>query len=147
MLDELHGLYIFINIELKNEYHQIRMKERDEWKLSLRLDMGYMSGCLRFDLTNTPNTFIRLMNHVLSAFIRRFFVVYFDNIFMYNERLEEYINHLSFVLDVLRNKKLYANLEKYTFYMDKVIFLGYVVSTKDIEMDENKMKAIKEWPS
>ena len=101
---------------------------------------------MRFDLTNAPNTFIRLMNHVLSAFIRRFVVVYFDNIFMYNERLEEYINHLSFVLDVLRNKKLYTNLENYTFYMDKVIFLGYVVSTKDIEMDENKVKAIKEWP-
>jgi len=98
---------------------------------------------MRFDLTNAPNTFIRSMNHVLSAFIRRFVVVYFDNIFMYNERLEEYINHLSFVLNVLRNKKLYTNLENYTFYMDKVIFLGYVVSTKDIEMD---VKAIKEWP-
>jgi hypothetical protein len=48
------------------------------------------------------------------------------------------------VLDVLRCEKLYANFKKCTFCMGKVVFLGYVVSTKGIEVDEEKFKAIKE---
>jgi hypothetical protein len=51
------------------------------------------------------------------------------------------------VLDVLRCEKLYANFKKCTFCMEKIVFLGYVVSTKGIEVDEEKVKAIKEWPT
>jgi hypothetical protein len=50
------------------------------------------------------------------------------------------------VFDVLRKEKLYANLKKCSFYMDKVVFLGYVISAKGIEVDEKKVKAIKECP-
>ena len=51
------------------------------------------------------------------------------------------------VLAVLRKEKLYANLKKCSFCMDKVVFLGYVVSAKGIEVDEEKVKAIEEWPT
>jgi hypothetical protein len=51
------------------------------------------------------------------------------------------------VLDVLRCERLYANFKKCTFCMEKVFFLGYVVSTKGIEVDEENVKAIKEWPT
>jgi hypothetical protein len=51
------------------------------------------------------------------------------------------------VLDVLRKEKLYANVKKCSFYLDKVVFLGHVVSTKGIDVDEEKAKAIKEWPT
>jgi hypothetical protein len=52
------------------------------------------------------------------------------------------MDHLRQVLDVLRKESLYANLKKCDFCMDKIIFLGYVVSAKGIEMDETKVKAI-----
>ena len=90
---------------------------------------------------------MRLMNHVLRAFIGRFVVVYFDDILVYSKNLDEHINHLHCVLGVLRKEKLYANLKKCSFCMDKVVFLGYVVSAKGIEVDEEKVKAIKEWPT
>ena len=57
------------------------------------------------------------------------------------------IDHLHCVLAILRKEKLYANLKKCSFCMDKVVFLGYVVSAKGIEVDEEKVKAIKEWPT
>ena len=100
-----------------------------------------------FGLTNAPSTFMRLMNHVLCAFIGKFVVVYFDDILVYNKDLNEHIEHLRYVFDVLRYEKLYANFKKCTFCMKKVVFLSYVVSTKCIEVDDEKVKAIKEWPT
>jgi len=148
MLDELHGSCIFSKIDLKIGYHQIRMKEEDEWKTAFKTKYGlYEWLVMPFGLTNAPSTFMKLMNHVLRAFIGKFVVVYFDDILVYNTNLDEHIEHLRCVLDVLRCEKLYVNFKKCTFCMKKVVFLGYVVSTKGIEVDEEKVKAIKEWPT
>jgi len=84
-----------------------------------------------------------LMNHILHAFIGKFIVVYFDDILIYSKGLDEYIRHLRQVLDVLRNESLYANLKKYDFYMDKIVFLGYVVSVKGMKMDEVRLRLYK----
>ena len=77
---------------------------------------------------------MRLINHALRAFISRFVVIYFDDILVYSKNLDEHIDHLHCVLVVLSKEKLYANLKKCTFCMDKVVFLGYVVSVKGIEV-------------
>ncbi|PKI57308.1 hypothetical protein CRG98_022307 [Punica granatum] len=100
-----------------------------------------------FGLTNAPSTFMRLMNHVLRAFISRFVIVYFDGILIYNKNLDDHKVHLKSVLDVLRKEKLFANMKKCTFCTNKLVFLGFVVSAQGIKFDEEKVRAIQEWPS
>ena len=102
---------------------------------------------MHFGLTNAPSTFMRLMNHALRAFIGRFVVVYFDDILVYRKSLDEHIEHLHCVLAVLRKEKLFADLKTCSFCLDKVVFLGYLVSRKGLAVDEEKVKAIKEWPT
>ncbi|RDY10241.1 Retrovirus-related Pol polyprotein from transposon 17.6, partial [Mucuna pruriens] len=79
-----------------------------------------------FGLTNALSTFMRLMNHVLRSFIGKF------------KTLREHVEHLHVVLNVLRENKLYGNLKKCSFCVEFVVFLGFVVSSKGISVDEEK---------
>ncbi|RDX64112.1 hypothetical protein CR513_57366, partial [Mucuna pruriens] len=102
MLDELHGSCYFSKIDLKSEYHQIRIREEDEWKTAFKIKYGlYEWLVMPFGITNAP----------MSSFLGKF-VVYFDDILTYRKSLKEHLEQLRSVLHVLIKEKLYADNSK-----------------------------------
>jgi len=82
ILEELAGSKYFTKLDMKSGYHQIRMTPEDEHKISFKTHQGlYHFKVTPFELTNAPATFQCIMNDVLAPFLRKFVMVFLDDIF------------------------------------------------------------------
>ncbi|XP_074291312.1 putative mitochondrial protein AtMg00860 [Silene latifolia] len=86
------------------------------------------------------------MTEVLRPCLGKFVVVYFDVILIYSSNPVEHLSHLEAIFKILRDQKLYRKLEKCTFMVDEVAFLGYIISGRGISVDQEKTKAMQTWP-
>ena len=98
-----------------------------------------------FRLMNAPAAFMDLMHRVFQPYLDQFVVVFVDDILIYSQSEREHEDHLSIVLQLLRDHQLYAKFSKCKFWLTEVRFLGHMVSTSEVSVDPEKVEAVMSW--
>ncbi|GKD74078.1 putative mitochondrial protein, partial [Tanacetum coccineum] len=143
LIDELCGAIMFSKLDLSSRYHQIRMYEEDVAKIAFKTHEFLV---MPFGLTNALSTFQALMNEVFKKFLRKFTLVFFDDILVYNKTMMEYVIHPRMVLDIVRSNKLYAKQTKCVFGTYHVEYLGHIISAQGVATNPNKRQiGIRDW--
>ncbi|KAL0463175.1 UNVERIFIED_CONTAM: Transposon Tf2-12 polyprotein [Sesamum latifolium] len=146
LLDQLKGATVFSKIDLRSGYWQLRVEEGSISKTAFRTRYGhYEFVVMSFGLTNAPAAFMSLMNKTLQSFLDQFVIVFIDDILIYSRSPEEHEQYLRTVLQILREKQLYAKFSKCEFWMEEIAFLGHVVSKEGVQPDPAKVRAIPRW--
>jgi hypothetical protein len=147
LLDELHGAKFFSKIDLRSGYHQIRMHPDDIAKAAFNTHQGHFEYIvIPFGLSNALATFQSLMNQLLQPFLRKFALVFFDDILIYSKTMEEHCQHVQQILQTLRKHKLFAKLSKCTFGQQQMEYLGDIILAQGVSTDPTKIQAVQDWP-
>ncbi|MBW0493990.1 hypothetical protein O181_033705 [Austropuccinia psidii MF-1] len=147
LLTVFNGSSIFSEIDLLGAYKLLRIKEGDENLTCFRTKYGsYEYLDMPFGLTNAPASFQNLVNDVFYDLLDIYFVVYLDGIMIFFKSEEEHVTHVSTVLARLRANTLFAKASKCLFHVSSVEYLGYVVSSEGLKIDQAKVQQILNWP-
>ena len=148
LFDQLAGAKVFSKIDLRSGYHQIKIRPQDIPKTTFSTRYGlYEYLVMSFGLTNAPAFFMYLMNSVFMLELDKFVVVFIDDILIYSKNDEEHARHIRIVLTRLREYKLYAKFSKCEFWLDRVQFLGHVLTLDGVLVDPSKVQDVLDWKS
>ena len=108
---------------------------------------------MSFGFSNAPASFQGYVNKILAEKFDVFVIMYFDDILYLDDILiytkdagQGYVKAVQWVLGELWKHGLFANLKKCRFYQEEARFLGYVVSSQGIRIEEKRIEAVKAWP-
>ena len=146
ILDRLAQAKVLTQLDLRDAYHRIRVKEADRWKTSFRTRYGqYEYLVMPFGLTNAPATFQSYINEALHGLTDTTCIAYMDDILIFSQNKEEHVQHVQQVLQRLREYSLFIKLSKCKFHVDEVDFLGFRVGKTGVGMDPARVVAIRDW--
>ena len=143
LFDQLAGAMVFSKIDLRSGYHQIKIRPQDIPRTAFSTRYGlYEYLVMSFGLTNAPAFFMYLMNSVFMPELDKFVVVFIDDILIYSKNEEEHARHLRIILTRLREHQLYAKFSKCEFWLDRVQFLGHVLTPEGVSVDPSKVQDV-----
>lgn len=148
LLDELSGAHWFTKLDLRADYHQIRMQAVDEHKTTFKTHHGHFEfRVMPFGLTSAPATFQGCLNNILSPLLRKFVLVFVDDILIYSKTLSDHVQHLQSVLQILTKHQLKVKSSKCSFAQQRLAYLGHIVSPNGVSTDEEKIQVVRNWPT
>lgn len=148
LFDELGAARFFTKLDLRSGYHQIRMHEADVYKIAFRTHDGHFEFLVMpFGLTNAPSTFQAAMNEIFWPLLRRFVIVFFDNILIYSSSITEHVQHLTAVLSPLQAQHFFIKFSKCSFCCTTVDYLGHIISEGKLMADPAKIEVMCAWPT
>ena len=147
-IDALRGSKWFSTLDLASSYWQVPMDPKDFEKTGFTTSFGlYHFKVMPFGLANSPATFERMMERVLSGLHWGTCLIYIDDVIIFSKTFDEHIVRLHQVLSRLKEANLKLSPAKCKLFRHEVEYLGHVVSQHGVGMDPKKTKAIMEWPT
>ena len=149
VLENIGMKKLFMKIDLRWGYNNVRIKEGDKWKAAFTTPEGsFKPTVMFFGLTNSPTTFQAMMNELLRDLINTGKVaVFIDDVIVGMETEEGYDDLVAEVVKRLEENDLYVKPEKCKWKVREVEFLGVVIEPEGIRMDKEKVKGVLEWPT
>lgn len=146
LLDELAGSKWFSKLDLRAGYHQIRMAEGEEFKTAFQTHSGhYEFKVMSFGLTGAPATFLGAMNTTLATVLRKFVLVFFDDILIYSPTITAHLEHLRQVLQLLSEHNWKVKLSKCSFAQQEISYLGHIIGSEGVSTDPKKIQDVVNW--
>ena len=109
----------------------MKIKEEDIMKTTFGTRYNnYEYVVVPFGLTNSPTTFMCLMNGIFRKYLYKFVIVFLDDILIYSKSEEEHEEHMRLVLQVLREYQHYDKMSKCSFYHMQIHYLGHIISNE-----------------
>nr|GEY10012.1 putative reverse transcriptase domain-containing protein [Tanacetum cinerariifolium] len=127
---KLQDSSVYLKIDPRSGYHQLRTHRADSSKTTFRTQYGYYKfQVMTFCLTNAPAVFMDLMNRVYKPYLDKFVIVFIDDILIYSKNKEEHEEHLKLILEFLKKEELYAKFSKCEFWIPKALGTSLDMST------------------
>lgn len=146
-LDCLHGAQYFSSIDLRSGYWQIAVDDMDREKTAFITPDGlYQFKVMPFGLCNAPATFERMMDALLHGFKWSICLCYLDDVIVFSPTFETHLERLSTVLSVFRRAGLQLNSSKCHFGRREISVLGHLVDSSGVRPDQDKIRAVKDFP-
>jgi hypothetical protein len=139
----LSGAKIYTKLDVRGAYNLVQVKEGDEHKLAFRTRDGLFEPLvMQFGTTNAPADFQRYLNDTIREALDRFASAYLDHILIYSNSVEEHEEHVKWIMEYLLKAGLYLKPEKCEFHKKTVKYLGLIISTKGVSMDQDKVDTV-----
>jgi len=149
VLENIGTKKVFMKMDLRWGYNNVRIKEGDEWKTAFTMPEGsFEPTVMFFGLTNSPATFQAMINELLRDLTNTGKVaVFIDDVIVGIETEEEHDELVVEVIRKLEENDLYIKPEKCKWKVREVEFLGVVIGPEGIKMEKKKVKGVLEWPT
>lgn len=147
LLDEFGGTEYFSTCDLFWGFYHVKVKDQDTHKLAFSTDEGRFEFLqLPMGLKLSPAVFQRMMNLVFNDYLRKFILVYMDDIVIYSKTADQHLNDLEQVFNRMKQAGLRFKVEKCQFFQKELPFLGFLISKEGIRLDPGKVEAVQNFP-
>lgn len=148
LISRLPPVYFISKVDLKDAFWQIKLDESSKLKTAFTIPNRplYQFTRMPFGLCNAPQTMCRLMDIVIPYYLKSNVFVYLDDLLIISEDFDGHLRHLHEVSTQLRKASLTININKSSFVIRKVQYLGYIIGEGSLMVDPSKVQAISEFP-
>jgi len=147
VIDKLKETKYFNKLDLIWGYNNVRIKEGDKWKAAFLTNKGlFEPQVIYFRLCNSPGTFQRMMNSIFQELLHKGVLAnYMDNFVIPANTMEEFKERAIRFLKIVKKHNLCFKQSKCDFNMEEILILGVIMEREQVKMEQEKIKAIKEW--